>query len=193
MMTTLGATISKTLVKALLSWCTTSLPAAAASAGTVGVGCAADGGPGSGAAGKLPAIQSARKRQIEKGRCISGGLDRSAGSAVQTVAESRNRANKAGNSHPDREVGHAPQGAFIDTKFMTLNFYPTNQNAYSCRRQKGRKRVHHPRSRLLAGRPTGTLERLEMAAQEPRHHLGAARAASHPLRGGAGGRSALRR
>src|SRR5437016_8700109 len=46
MMTTLGATISKTLANALLSWCTTSLPASAAAAGTVGVGttsgCAAN-------------------------------------------------------------------------------------------------------------------------------------------------------
>ena len=38
MMTTLGATISKTLVKALLSWWTTSLPASAAAGGTVEVG-----------------------------------------------------------------------------------------------------------------------------------------------------------
>ena len=38
MMTTLGATISKTFVKALFSWWTTSLPASAAAGGTVEFG-----------------------------------------------------------------------------------------------------------------------------------------------------------
>ena len=38
MMTTLGATISKTFVKALFSWWTTSFPASAAAGGNVGVG-----------------------------------------------------------------------------------------------------------------------------------------------------------
>src|SRR5436309_14004480 len=45
-MTTPGATVSKTLAKALFNWCTTSLPASAAAAGTVDVGatsgCAAN-------------------------------------------------------------------------------------------------------------------------------------------------------
>ena len=40
MMTTLGATISKTFAKALFKAWTTSLPCSAASAGTVGVGAA---------------------------------------------------------------------------------------------------------------------------------------------------------
>ena len=47
MITTLGATISKTLANALFNWWTTSLPTSAAAAGTVGVGAA------SGCAGKL--------------------------------------------------------------------------------------------------------------------------------------------
>jgi hypothetical protein len=38
MITTLGAMISKTFVKALLSWWTTSFPASAAAADTVGLG-----------------------------------------------------------------------------------------------------------------------------------------------------------
>src|SRR5438445_8059246 len=45
-MTTPGATVSKTFAKALFNWCTTSLPASAAAAGTVDVGatsgCAAN-------------------------------------------------------------------------------------------------------------------------------------------------------
>src|SRR5437016_11919007 len=45
-MTTPGATVSKTFAKALFNWCTTSLPASAAAAGTVAVGatsgCAAN-------------------------------------------------------------------------------------------------------------------------------------------------------
>src|SRR5690348_2126448 len=53
MMTTLGATISKTLAKALLSWCTTSLPCSAAAAGIVGLGTP------SGVAAKIDIVLSA--------------------------------------------------------------------------------------------------------------------------------------
>src|ERR1043166_4917411 len=53
-MTTLGATISKTLAKALFSWWTTSLPCSAAAAATVGPG---------GASGVAPKRESAPKAQ----------------------------------------------------------------------------------------------------------------------------------
>src|SRR5258708_7644938 len=57
-MTTLGATISKTLAKALLSWGTTSLPASAAAAGTVGVAS----GWAAGGAAKIAMVLSTQIR-----------------------------------------------------------------------------------------------------------------------------------
>ena len=70
MMTTLGAMISKTLAKALLSWWTTSLPASAAAAGTVGVasGCAAGG------AAKIDIVLHRTEMGIRKKR-IGSDLD----------------------------------------------------------------------------------------------------------------------
>src|SRR6266478_8561864 len=54
MITTLGATVSKTLAKALLSAWTTSLPCSAAAAGTVGVGAI------SGVAAKIDIVLAAK-------------------------------------------------------------------------------------------------------------------------------------
>ena len=69
MMTTLGATISKTLAKALFNWWTTSLPCSAAAAGIVDIGAL------SGVAAKIDIMPSPTKvREIRSNR-IGSRLD----------------------------------------------------------------------------------------------------------------------
>src|SRR5690242_11130890 len=63
-MTTLGATTSKTLAKALFSWWTTSLPCSAAAAGTVGLGGSSGVAPKSEAAPKVENVRKNRMKRI---------------------------------------------------------------------------------------------------------------------------------
>ena len=76
MMTTLGATISKTLAKALFNWWTTSFPGAATTAGIVGVGSIAApvGPPASGAPGNEAIEKAAKAKTATSRRCIEAIL-----------------------------------------------------------------------------------------------------------------------
>src|SRR5205814_8793174 len=75
---------------------------------------------------------------------------------------------------PAREARALPR---LTRSLTPLTFPFTTKNAHSCPRENGWKRVHLARARLLARDPAGTLERLEMAAQEPGHLADPARAA----------------
>src|SRR5206468_12650126 len=69
MITTLGATVSNTLAKALFNWWTTSLPCSAAAAGIVGVGAS------SGVAARIGTVFSATIRNETENKRIGSKLD----------------------------------------------------------------------------------------------------------------------
>src|ERR1700720_2388202 len=64
MMTTLGATISKTLAKALFNWWTTSLPCSAAADDTVGVGGNSGVAPKADIVPKAPIMMGIKVKRI---------------------------------------------------------------------------------------------------------------------------------
>src|SRR2546421_1173684 len=85
-MTTVGAMISKTFVNALLSWWTTSLPASAAAAGTVGVGEASGWARGGAARNETAATAKAKNARTVR---MVWNLDTNSTIAVQLATGER--------------------------------------------------------------------------------------------------------
>src|SRR5437867_3260870 len=176
MMTTAGATVSKTLANALLSACTTSLPCSAACGATVGGG---GDWATSGAAAKIDIVVGASTVKIDNPR-IGSNLDSVQLATFNSVRLRRIRVCAT----------HLTVPAL--TALWWVIAFSAQQNGYFCSRDRRRERVPFPRARLLVECSGRAVERLEMAAQEPGHLARPARATHRAERRGAGRRFAER-